>query len=61
MFKNQYLELHELRDFTAVSYHDCNVKLFGAGCNDIECKQYTLTLDEYINTLNNDKTFKVIF
>lgn len=61
MFKNQYLELQELRDFTAVSYHDCNAKFFGVGCNDIECKQYTLTLDEYINTLNNDKTFKVIF
>lgn len=61
LYKAGYMNQDELRDFVSVSYVNGSIRCFGAGKNDLECKEYHVTIDEFLELVVYDKLFKVMY
>lgn len=60
LYRCGYMDKEELREFISVSYMN-DIRCFGAGKNDLECKEYHVTTDEFLNLIVDDELFKVIY
>lgn len=61
LYKNEYMNYTELKEFVSVSYVNSELRCFAAGQNDLECKEYCFSVNDFVKMLENDNLFKVIY
>ena len=61
LYKNEYMNYTELKEFVSVSYVNSELRCFAAGQNDLECKEYSFSVNDFVKMLENDNLFKVIY
>lgn len=61
LYRNGYMSKEEVKSFVSVSYTCSGLRCFGAGKNDLDCKEYTFSVDEFADIIESDNLFKVIY
>ncbi len=61
LYRLNYIEKEEIRNILEVSYHNNPVKCYAAGQHDLRCEEYIFSADTFMDMLEGDSMFRVLY